>query len=119
MEDQEYRFERKVPLSERSFQERRWVFKRKCEDGHDHRDDLDERDRDDYRDNEVIARVRYRDRRRRVGEAMIDKVPEEFAVQDTPNRRPNQVDGRRDGNEASPVVPDELAHSNGSVGSSR
>lgn len=114
LEDQKYAFERKVPFSERPFQEWRRVFERECEDGHDHRNDLDERDRDDYRNDEVIARVRSimigpcqkrniagkeegkegdvrRNRRRRVGKTMIDKVPEELAVQDTPNRRPNQV----------------------------
>jgi len=42
---------------------------------------------------------------------MIDEVKEELAVQDTPNRRPNKINGSGDGDETSPLVPNEFAHS--------
>lgn len=61
LEDEINSLEREVPLDDCAFKERRRVFEREGEYGHEHRYDLDQGDRHDHGDDGVIARVRTGD----------------------------------------------------------
>lgn len=109
--EQVHGLEGEVPVERRAFQERRGELEGEREDRHHHRDYLHQWDLDDYVEDRVIARVGNWDwNGSRSVESMVNEVEEELAVEESPECRPDQVDGGRDGDVTSPIVPDELAH---------
>jgi len=87
------------------------VFQHDHEGAGDHDEYLDEWDGDDDSDKWCGVRA-WNDTllRRGVHPYTADEVPEELAVEQTPEARPDTVDASEEGNEASPIVPDEISH---------